>query len=90
MNYKTKQTIENFVKLTPDSIDVPVSHCTDRDRVFDIAIAAFEAQEARSDVYDELSALIHEKHFLHEKDLIDAVKHDLSILLDFLMYQQKK
>lgn len=89
MNDQTKQAIDVFVEFTPKDIDAPI-HCTDRNRVFDIAIAAFKAQEARSDVYDELSSQIREKHFLHEKDLISAVKHDLSILLDFLKYKHNK
>lgn len=90
MNDKTRQAIENFVEFTPNSINAPISHCTDRNRIFDIAIAAFESPEALSDVYNELNSQIHERHFLHEKDLIVSLKHDITLIVEFLKYQQHR
>ena len=90
MNDKTKQAIVNFAELTPKSIDVPVTHCTDRNLLFEISIAAFNANEALSDVNEEISSQIQEHHFTHEKELIDSVKHDVGLIVEFLKYQQRK
>ncbi len=88
MNDKTKNAVETFVEFTPKNIDAPIAHSTDRIRVFDIAIAAFEAEDALSDVYEGLSSQIHENKFLHEKDLIASVKHDISLIVEFLKYHK--
>lgn len=89
MNDQTKQAIDVFVEFTPKDIDAPI-HCTDRNRVFDIAIAAFNEQEALSDVYDSLSDSIKEEKFKHADTLIPSVKHDIGLLVEFLKYQQRK
>jgi len=89
MNEKIKQTIDDFANFTPKHIDAP-THCTDKNRVFDIAIAAFEAQESLSDVYAELRTQIQEHHFPHEQELLTSVKHDITLIVEFLKYQQNK
>lgn len=89
MDPKTKQAIDYFVEFTPEYIDEPI-HCTDRQRVFNIAIAAFHAHDPLSDVNEELSRLIQEKRFMHAEKVANSVKHDVGLLVEFLNYQQKQ
>lgn len=89
MNEQTKRAIANFVELTPKAIDAAI-HSTDRSRVFDIAIAAFETNETLSDVYEELGALLQENKFINATELLKSVKHDIGLIFEFLKYQQKK
>lgn len=89
MTDETKQAIDVFAEFTPKDIDAP-SHCTDRNRVFDIAITAFNKQDALSDVYDTLSKSIREEKFTNADVLITSVKRDIGLLVEFLKYQQRK
>ncbi len=85
MNQKVIDKI-NILNESPDYID-GIIHATDRNKVYDIAIAIYETKESIEDTKKYLTKNL--ANFTHRDKVLDDCIKNISIIYMFLKYYQK-
>lgn len=87
MNQKVINKI-NILNDSPKYID-GISHVSDRNKVYDIAIAIYETKESLEDTKNYLSNNL-SNNFIHRDKVLDDCIKAISIIYMFLDYYTKK